>query len=749
MMQPIAYCIVHTKCVILQTLQEGGEMDVQQKKLGSSKTLASYVVSYVVILVLPLLLSLAFLFAVKAEFRTQMARINDTALRQAADGTHAALDAAFSALFRLSESNGIQKLYYIHQPFTSAQRVDIFTAMREDMLLAGSAMPMDCSFHIYFVNGEFLLNHRARYSPELAYEQLFAQSGLSYAEYQALLSSRHAQDIIDMGDSLLLMQSYPYTGNVPVANMLAILPKAHLEEIARQNEWIAAGHFSLANAAGDVLFSYGTGMGGQAAYHSQLAGEYGLTYALEATGSGLSGAEGALTMAYLFFLGAALAVGLMLAAAFTLRRYRPIARIAETIESAHPPVNADRKDELAYIDLSVRNILSANAQMQQQVLARNEYMRQSYLSQILSGRIKATELDGEALAEHLLKFDQEYFLVFLLTGQNHEPLNVSAPLLLSECMNRAYRAYACPVREYAACVVNFSQLEEAPDIEKEFRQAQKEIERQLGTATCAALSNPHASYVGLYNGYEEARYAAELASNEAFRVYSAPYEEIKYGYSGDMEKALSRAIGSGDREEAHRLLNDIFVMPTGIKLSVMRYVAYDVQNSILRIRESMGLPCDGANAPRQAEAINTLHSAQEIVAYLEGIAQPAFAQAEAWESNQNTLLIEKICAFVEQHYGEENLSNTLVADAMGISPSYLSRVFKQSTGAGLLDYISNLRVQRACDLFLSEPETSVKAVCDQVGYGNLTTFTRVFKKHTGLTPGQYKLRALNTREREK
>lgn len=70
MMQSIAYCIVHTKCVILQILQEGGEMDVQQKKLGSSKTLASYVVSYVVILVLPLLLSLAFLFAVKAEFRT-------------------------------------------------------------------------------------------------------------------------------------------------------------------------------------------------------------------------------------------------------------------------------------------------------------------------------------------------------------------------------------------------------------------------------------------------------------------------------------------------------------------------------------------------------------------------------------------------------------------------------------------------------------------------------------------------------
>ena len=127
------------------------------------------------------------------------------------------MDAAFSTLFRLSESNGIQKLYYIRQPFTNAQRVDIFTAMREDMLLAGSAMPMDCSFHIYFVNGEFLLNHRRAIARSWPMNSSLRKAAF-LCRIQALLSSRHAQDVIDMGDSLLLMQSYPYTGNAPVAN---------------------------------------------------------------------------------------------------------------------------------------------------------------------------------------------------------------------------------------------------------------------------------------------------------------------------------------------------------------------------------------------------------------------------------------------------------------------------------------------------------------------------------------------------
>ena len=74
-------------------------------------------ISYVVILALPLVLSLAFLFAVKGEFRAQMAQINGAALQQTASGTQAVLNSLFSTLFRLSESSSIQRLYSIRQPY--------------------------------------------------------------------------------------------------------------------------------------------------------------------------------------------------------------------------------------------------------------------------------------------------------------------------------------------------------------------------------------------------------------------------------------------------------------------------------------------------------------------------------------------------------------------------------------------------------------------------------------------------------
>ena len=80
----------------------------------------------------------------------------------------------------------------------------------------------------------------------------------------------------------------------------------------------------------------------------------------------------------------------------------------------------------------------------------------------------------------------------------------------------------------------------------------------------------------------------------------------------------------------------------------------------------------------------------------------------------------------------------MIADAMGISTAYLSRMFKQSTNEGLLEYISRYRVMQACKFFKKNPDTQVKDVCEQAGYGNLTTFTRLFKKHTGITPGQYR-----------
>ena len=73
------------------------------------------------------------------------------------------------------------------------------------------------------------------------------------------------------------------------------------------------------------------------------------------------------------------------------------------------------------------------------------------------------------------------------------------------------------------------------------------------------------------------------------------------------------------------------------------------------------------------------------------------------------------------------------------APSGVNKAFKDVTGHGPLHYINYRRIQEAKRIFIeSGGMLSASEVLKQVGYTNLNTFTRAFKKNEGITPGQFK-----------
>ena len=69
--------------------------------------------------------------------------------------------------------------------------------------------------------------------------------------------------------------------------------------------------------------------------------------------------------------------------------------------------------------------------------------------------------------------------------------------------------------------------------------------------------------------------------------------------------------------------------------------------------------------------------------------------------------------------------------------SYMSRIFKRDMGVSPLTYLQSIRVHAAKELLL-EPQLTVSAVAEQVGYLSAWTLTRAFKRLEGMTPGQYR-----------
>lgn len=111
------------------------------------------------------------------------------------------------------------------------------------------------------------------------------------------------------------------------------------------------------------------------------------------------------------------------------------------------------------------------------------------------------------------------------------------------------------------------------------------------------------------------------------------------------------------------------------------------------------------------------------------------AEAETLIHQQETLAA-RIMQWLEEHYSEKFQLDDL-ANAMGLSRSYTSRIFRQQTGGSLHEYLLTRRIKKSCDL-LRGTALSVSAIAQKVGFVEMTYYITCFKKMLGQTPLQYR-----------
>ncbi|GIN71550.1 putative HTH-type transcriptional regulator YtdP [Bacillus sp. J14TS2] len=107
------------------------------------------------------------------------------------------------------------------------------------------------------------------------------------------------------------------------------------------------------------------------------------------------------------------------------------------------------------------------------------------------------------------------------------------------------------------------------------------------------------------------------------------------------------------------------------------------------------------------------------------------------KSTMKQIEISQVLHFIDEHYCEENISLQRLADEFNLSYSNFSRFFKQQTGEGFVEYLERIRLEKAKRL-LRESNETIKDIAKQIGYFNPNSFTRLFKKAEGITPGNYR-----------
>ena len=93
--------------------------------------------------------------------------------------------------------------------------------------------------------------------------------------------------------------------------------------------------------------------------------------------------------------------------------------------------------------------------------------------------------------------------------------------------------------------------------------------------------------------------------------------------------------------------------------------------------------------------------------------------------------------YIDEHYSEDGLSLDKIAEVTGFNKSYLAAAFKQATGITVNEYMYKVRIYKSCEL-IAYSDLSLAEVSGMTGFKNEQHFHRVFKKHIGIPPGEYR-----------
>ena len=100
-------------------------------------------------------------------------------------------------------------------------------------------------------------------------------------------------------------------------------------------------------------------------------------------------------------------------------------------------------------------------------------------------------------------------------------------------------------------------------------------------------------------------------------------------------------------------------------------------------------------------------------------------------------LVLKALHIIDRDYMEQDLSLISVADELDVTPQYLSRIIRDQTGDTFVTCLSRRRMKQAM-LLLSDPGLRLYQISEKCGYATQHYFSYVFRKMTGMTPGEYR-----------
>lgn len=208
------------------------------------------------------------------------------------------------------------------------------------------------------------------------------------------------------------------------------------------------------------------------------------------------------------------------------------------------------------------------------------------------------------------------------------------------------------------------------------------------------------------------------------------------------QRIIEKFLANGWPDDLDDFIKDYF-SAIGEKseqsLLFRQYVVLHIQFSVNVFLEKLGCKPEnleqlGEETPSLKDAIISLESA---IKYVRWLLERTICLRIQTVNSRYTVMLKKALDYMNEHYFEPDISLNTVAMAVNVSPTHFSAVFSQQMGKTFVEYLTELRMERARELLCCTDMRS-REIAPAVGYNDPHYFSFLFKKMNGSSPRDYR-----------
>ncbi|MFK7693793.1 helix-turn-helix domain-containing protein [Paenibacillus sp. HJGM_3] len=258
-----------------------------------------------------------------------------------------------------------------------------------------------------------------------------------------------------------------------------------------------------------------------------------------------------------------------------------------------------------------------------------------------------------------------------------------------------------------------------------------------------AVSPVYQSDADFTTAYEEtlARIRRRPFNDETYVMLEAPADEVRIVLPSGLEQEFDVQVQAGNEPEAVHTLKRMLAYLSRKNADAERFRRFgeETLQKLEKVAAVLKLPGeelgDGGRSGSARSAAVQLHTVDELSAAL-GARLATVCGLIRSKREERDPIIHFALEYMETHYTKD-VTLDIVAGKLNITPGYLSTYYKEKTGNNFIDTLNEIRIKKAAEI-LRQTDLRIQDIAEQVGYLNMNSFYRMFKKFMGITPTDFR-----------